>query len=63
MKWMEPVLSSGAVSGKILCPNEKCSAKLGNFDWAGVLCSCREWVTPVSSSFEMYCGGSIEVLS
>jgi hypothetical protein len=48
MKWMEPFLADGAVAGKIACPNEKCRAKLGNFDWAGVMCSCHEWVTPVS---------------
>jgi len=48
MKWMEPFLGDGAMAGKIICPNEKCGAKLGNFDWAGVMCSCREWVTPVS---------------
>jgi hypothetical protein len=48
MKWMESFLADGAVSGKIICPNEKCRAKLGNFDWAGVMCSCREWVIPVS---------------
>ncbi|EIW84705.1 hypothetical protein CONPUDRAFT_97040 [Coniophora puteana RWD-64-598 SS2] len=46
MKWMEPTIESGAIAGKIVCPNKKCGAKLGNFDWAGVCCSCREWVTP-----------------
>ncbi|KAH7926164.1 hypothetical protein BV22DRAFT_1033180 [Leucogyrophana mollusca] len=46
MKWMEPVLESGQLAGKILCPNKKCNAKLGNYDWAGVCCSCKEWVTP-----------------
>jgi len=44
MKWMEPFLKSGHLAGKIICP--KCNAKLGNYDWAGVCCSCREWVTP-----------------
>ncbi|KAG0706920.1 hypothetical protein DFH29DRAFT_899046 [Suillus ampliporus] len=45
MKWMEPFLEGGQLAGKIICP--KCSAKLGNYDWAGVCCSCnREWVTP-----------------
>ncbi|KAG2041134.1 hypothetical protein BDR03DRAFT_947110 [Suillus americanus] len=45
MKWMEPFLESGQLAGKIICP--KCSAKLGNYDWAGVCCSCNnEWVTP-----------------
>ncbi|EGO03696.1 hypothetical protein SERLA73DRAFT_69538 [Serpula lacrymans var. lacrymans S7.3] len=46
MKWMEPFLESGALGGKIICPNKKCGAKLGNYDWAGVCCSCKEWVTP-----------------
>jgi dual specificity phosphatase 12 len=45
---MEPFLESGELAGKITCPNKKCGAKLGNFDWAGVRCSCKEWVVPVS---------------
>lgn len=47
MKWMEPFLESGNMAGKITCPNKKCGAKLGNYDWAGVCCSCKEWVVPV----------------
>jgi hypothetical protein len=47
MKWMEPFLQDGRLSGKIVCPNKKCSAKLGNYDWAGVCCGCKEWVVPV----------------
>ncbi|KAK0241705.1 hypothetical protein EDD85DRAFT_902245 [Armillaria nabsnona] len=46
MKWMEPFLESGEMAGKIICPNKKCGAKLGNFDWAGVCCGCKHWVTP-----------------
>ncbi|WVQ96675.1 hypothetical protein IAU59_003781 [Kwoniella sp. CBS 9459] len=46
LTWMEPVLSKGQIAGKLVCPNEKCGAKIGNFDWAGVQCGCREWVTP-----------------
>ncbi|KZT19939.1 hypothetical protein NEOLEDRAFT_1141367 [Neolentinus lepideus HHB14362 ss-1] len=46
MKWMEPFLEQGQLAGKIVCPNKKCGAKLGNYDWAGVCCSCKEWVTP-----------------
>jgi dual specificity phosphatase 12 len=45
---MEPQLEGGALAGKIVCPNKRCGAKLGNFDWAGVCCSCKEWVVPVS---------------
>jgi dual specificity phosphatase 12 len=51
MKWMEPFLESGELAGKIICPNKKCNAKLGNYDWAGVKCSCKEWVTPVRVAF------------
>lgn len=46
LKWMEPFLSKGEHAGKIVCPNKKCNAKLGNYDWAGVCCSCKEWVVP-----------------
>ncbi|KAI1784869.1 hypothetical protein LXA43DRAFT_1066409 [Ganoderma leucocontextum] len=46
MKWMEPFLEQGHMAGKITCPNKKCGAKLGNYDWAGVCCSCKEWVVP-----------------
>jgi hypothetical protein len=47
MKWMEHFLEDGQLSGKIICPNKKCAAKLGNYDWAGVCCGCKQWVTPV----------------
>ncbi|KAJ7108682.1 hypothetical protein C8R44DRAFT_803346 [Mycena epipterygia] len=46
MKWMEPFLESGQIAGKIACPNKKCGAKLGNYDWAGMCCGCKEWVIP-----------------
>jgi len=46
MKWMEPFLGDGELAGKIVCPNKKCGAKLGNYDWAGVRCSCKAWVVP-----------------
>ncbi|KAF9653644.1 phosphatases II, partial [Thelephora ganbajun] len=46
MKWMEPFLGDGKMAGRIICPNKKCGAKLGNYDWAGVRCSCKAWVVP-----------------
>ncbi|PPQ84081.1 hypothetical protein CVT25_003601 [Psilocybe cyanescens] len=46
MGWMEHFLAGGQLAGKITCPNKKCGAKLGNYDWAGVCCGCKEWVTP-----------------
>ncbi|KLT38873.1 phosphatases II [Cutaneotrichosporon oleaginosum] len=47
LTWMEPVLANGDVAGKLVCPNPKCGAKIGSYDWAGVQCGCKEWVTPV----------------
>ena len=44
---MEHFLEEGQLAGKITCPNKKCAAKLGNYDWAGVGCGCKQWVTPV----------------
>ncbi|KAF8583306.1 hypothetical protein K439DRAFT_1412331 [Ramaria rubella] len=46
IRWMGPFLESGNMAGKIVCPNKKCGSKLGNYDWAGVECSCHEWVVP-----------------
>ncbi|TFK25308.1 phosphatases II [Coprinopsis marcescibilis] len=46
LKWMDPFLSGGELTGKIVCPNKKCNAKLGNYDWAGVPCGCTQWITP-----------------
>ncbi len=50
LTWMEPMLD-GQVSGKLFCPNEKCGVKIGTYDWAGVQCGCKEWVTPVSTLY------------
>ncbi|KAG6377395.1 hypothetical protein JVT61DRAFT_15191 [Boletus reticuloceps] len=52
MRWMEPMLASGELAGKIICPNKRCGVKIGNYDWAGVCCGCKAWVTPqVSQGF------------
>ncbi len=48
LTWMEPMLAAGELQGKIICPNDKCGAKIGSYDWAGVQCGCKEWVVPVS---------------
>lgn len=37
LAWMRP-------GNKLACP--KCGAKLGTSDWAGLRCSCGEWVVP-----------------
>ncbi|KWU47034.1 hypothetical protein RHOSPDRAFT_28125 [Rhodotorula sp. JG-1b] len=46
LSWMSPFLETGVLAGKITCPNIRCGAKLGNFDWAGNQCSCGAWVCP-----------------
>ncbi|KAH8924530.1 hypothetical protein BT69DRAFT_1217671 [Atractiella rhizophila] len=46
LSWMDPELKEGKMSGKLSCPNERCGAKLGNYDWAGIQCSCGSWVCP-----------------
>ncbi|EIW73571.1 hypothetical protein TREMEDRAFT_25665 [Tremella mesenterica DSM 1558] len=46
LTWMEVFLKDGEVSGRIICPNEACKAKIGSYDWAGMQCGCKEWVTP-----------------
>ncbi|KAJ9475613.1 Tyrosine-protein phosphatase YVH1 [Pseudozyma hubeiensis] len=48
MAWMT-ALSSGEVTGRLNCPAEKCRAKLGSWDWAGMQCGCGAWVTPAFS--------------
>ncbi len=45
---MDPVLAAGELAGRLTCPNEKCKAKIGNYDWAGAQCGCGSWVIPVS---------------
>lgn len=35
LSWMGPVLETGVLAGKIVCPGKRCGAKLGSFDWAG----------------------------
>ena len=50
MRWMDPFLKDGQTAGRIRCPNTKCGAKLGCYDWAGICCACHvggKWVTPV----------------
>ncbi|KAG9454873.1 hypothetical protein H6P81_007777 [Aristolochia fimbriata] len=43
LKWMTEV-EEGALEGKLSCAN--CDARLGNFNWSGIQCSCGSWITP-----------------
>ncbi|KAF4122038.1 dual specificity phosphatase 12 [Geosmithia morbida] len=47
--WMRPELEKGQLNGRLLCPNEKCAAAVGRYDWKGFKCSCAAWVTPAFS--------------
>ncbi|CCO27266.1 Tyrosine-protein phosphatase yvh1 Short=PTPase yvh1 [Rhizoctonia solani AG-1 IB] len=47
LKWMKPFLDNGQLAGKIICPNPKCGAKLGNYDWAGGFCIHRSKVDEI----------------
>ena len=49
LSWMSDQLETGVLGGKLMCPDAKCGAKLGNFDWAGLQCSCGAWVVPAFS--------------
>ena len=44
------LISGGKTEGKMQCPN--CQYKIGSWNWAGVQCSCGEWVTP---GFQFHC--------
>ena len=54
LKWMTETsdLVEGVISGRLLCPNTRCSAKLGSWTWAGTQCgwcvhaNSGAWVTP-----------------
>ena len=42
-EWLDKVVI-GCSQGKLACP--KCSGRLGSFNWAGMQCSCGQWITP-----------------
>ncbi|KAH6632862.1 protein-tyrosine phosphatase-like protein [Chaetomium tenue] len=49
LSWMRPILEEGALDGRLICPNAKCSASIGRYAWQGFKCSCGEWVAPAFS--------------
>jgi dual specificity phosphatase 12 len=49
LSWMRPILEEGALDGRLICPNTKCSASIGRYAWQGFKCSCSEWVAPAFS--------------
>jgi dual specificity phosphatase 12 len=49
LSWMRPELEKGSLSGRLLCPNARCGAGVGRYDWKGLRCTCGGWVTPAFS--------------
>ncbi|KAI9897697.1 hypothetical protein N3K66_007553 [Trichothecium roseum] len=47
--WMRGELEKGELNGRLLCPNARCGAGVGRYDWKGFKCSCGGWVTPAFS--------------
>ncbi|KAG6136409.1 hypothetical protein E4U22_003786 [Claviceps purpurea] len=46
LSWMRGELEKGLVNGRLSCPNERCGAAVGRYDWKGIRCACGGWVTP-----------------
>lgn len=49
LSWMRPILEEGALDGRLVCPNTKCTASIGRYAWQGFKCSCGDWVAPAFS--------------
>lgn len=49
LSWMRQELEKGELSGRLTCPNPRCGAGVGRYDWKGFKCSCDAWVTPAFS--------------
>lgn len=46
LSWMRSELERGQLSGRLACPNERCGAGVGRYDWKGIRCVCGAWITP-----------------
>lgn len=46
LSWMRGELERGELNGRLACPNERCGAGVGRYDWKGIRCACGGWVTP-----------------
>ncbi|KAG6014959.1 hypothetical protein E4U41_004727, partial [Claviceps citrina] len=46
LSWMRRELERGQLNGRLICPNERCGAAVGRYDWKGIRCACGGWVTP-----------------
>lgn len=49
LSWMRSELAKAELNGRLSCPNPRCGAGVGRYDWKGFKCSCGAWVTPAFS--------------
>ncbi|KAF7561550.1 hypothetical protein G7046_g2591 [Stylonectria norvegica] len=49
LSWMRSTLEKGELNGRLICPNAKCGAGVGRYDWKGFRCSCGAWIIPAFS--------------
>ncbi|KAL7954133.1 tyrosine protein phosphatase [Trichoderma compactum] len=49
LSWMRAELEKGELSGRLSCPNQKCGAGVGRYDWKGFPCSCGSREDPAFS--------------
>ena len=49
LSWMRSELEKGTLNGRLQCPNQRCGAAVGRYDWKGFKCACGGWVTPAFS--------------
>lgn len=49
LSWMRSELEKGELNGRLSCPNARCGAAVGRYDWKGFKCSCGGWLTPAFS--------------
>ncbi|KAL6862270.1 tyrosine protein phosphatase [Trichoderma novae-zelandiae] len=49
LSWMRAELEKGELSGRLSCPNPKCGAGVGRYDWKGFRCSCGARQDPAFS--------------
>ena len=59
LSWMRPTLETQELEGRLDCPNQKCKAHVGRWNWKGLRCSCGVWVTPAFALQK----GRVDVLS
>lgn len=46
LSWMRSELEKGEINGRLSCPNQRCGAAVGRYDWKGIRCACGGWVIP-----------------